>query len=172
MGSDMVVFFDPAIDCGLGLAGVFIHHCQHFIGPAIAELVMDEVNRPNMIWIFWAQADHRCIFVVKPLAIFVAGGQLQPFLAPKPFNLLVIKVPALCTQKLGNHSIAVSAILLGKPDQIQPERIIVTRHTLIAHRRTRNTRHRTNSTFRNTKLLASMNNHAALIRYTQAFGFK
>ena len=71
-----------------GLAGIFIHYCQHFIGPAIAELVMYEVNRPSMIWIFRAQADHRCIFVVNPLALFVAGGQLQPFLAPKPATFL------------------------------------------------------------------------------------
>ena len=77
----------------------------------------------------------------KSSCAFCGGRAVAALPRAKAGNLLVINVPALCAQKLGNHSIAVSAILLGQPDQVQPERIIIARHTLIAHRRTRNTRH-------------------------------
>ena len=99
-------------------------------------------------------------------------GQLKPFLPPLPFDFLVIEVPALGAQKLGDHAVAIAAILTGEPNQFQPKRIIVTRRTLITHRRARNPRHRTSPVLRNAELLAGVNNRATLIRYTQAFGFK
>ena len=88
-------------------------------------------------------------------------GQLKPFLPPLPFDFLVIEVPALGAQKLGDHAVAIAAILLGEPNQFQPKRIIVTRRTLITHRRARNPRHRSSPALRNAELLAGVydNNH-------------
>ena len=96
-----------------GFASVFIEPRQHFVGPAIAELVVNEVDAPDVIWIFWPEADDRAIFVIQPLLLFMALRLLQAFFTPLPFNLLVIDLPAFDTKQLSNLPIAIAAILLG-----------------------------------------------------------
>ena len=42
----------------------------------IAQLVVNEVDRPDVVWGMRPEADERSIMVVKPLAAFMAFGEL------------------------------------------------------------------------------------------------
>jgi len=64
---------------------------------------VDEVNRPDMVRVLRPQAD----------TAFMPVRQLQAFLAPNPFDLLVIDDPAFGPQKLADLAVAVAAILFG-----------------------------------------------------------
>jgi len=66
-----------------------------------------------MVRVLRPQADNRCIVAIKPLAAFMPVRQLQAFLAPNPFDLLVIDDPAFGPQKLADLAVAVAAILFG-----------------------------------------------------------
>lgn len=113
-------------------AGVLVQHGQHLVASPVAQPVVDEVDRPDMVRVLRPQADNRCIVVIKPLAAFVPMRQLQAFLAPDSLDLLVIDGPAFGSQELADLAVAVAAILFGKTDQGQPQVILALRDCLIA----------------------------------------
>ena len=78
-----------------------------------------------MVGEFGAQPDDGCILVIQPLAFLVALGKLQSFLTPQAFHLLVIDLPTRRIEQFGDHTIAVTAILLGQPDHLKPQLFIV-----------------------------------------------
>jgi len=63
--------------------------------------------------------------VLAPLALLVPLRKLQAFLAPQTLDLLVIDPPALGLQQFTELTIAVSAILLGHPDQGKAQLIVI-----------------------------------------------
>ena len=65
-----------------GLSRVFIEHGQHLVGAPIAELVVDEVDRPDVVFVFRSQPDHRRVVMIEPLTLLVPLWKLQAFLAP------------------------------------------------------------------------------------------
>ncbi len=42
----------------------------------IAQLVVNEVDRPDVVWGIWPEADDRGVMVVKTLATLMAFGEL------------------------------------------------------------------------------------------------
>lgn len=64
------------------LTAVFIQHRQHLVTASIAQFVVDKINGPDVVGMDWAQSNDGAVFVVKPPALLVAMGQLQPFFAP------------------------------------------------------------------------------------------
>jgi len=63
--------------------------------------------------------------VVEPLPPLVTLRQLETFFPPKPLHALVIDVPALDSQELGDLAIPVSSVLLGQTDQSQPKAVFI-----------------------------------------------
>lgn len=51
--------------------------------------------------------------MIEALSLLMAPRQLQAFLTPQSFDLLVIDAPAFNTQEFGDLAISVAAILLG-----------------------------------------------------------
>jgi hypothetical protein len=70
------------------LAGVLVQNGQHLVGPPVAQPVVDEVDRPDVVGIQRPQANDRCVVMIEPLAAFVPLRQLQAFLAPDPLAFL------------------------------------------------------------------------------------
>ena len=64
------------------LTGVFIKHCEHFVRPPTAELVMHEVNCPDVAGMRWPQPDDRTICMIEPPSLLMPMRQLQTFFAP------------------------------------------------------------------------------------------
>ena len=54
---------------------------------------MDEINAPDVVRVFRAQADDGAIFMIKTFSFLVALWELQTFFAPYPFDFLVIDGP-------------------------------------------------------------------------------
>ncbi len=65
-----------------GLARIFIEHGQHLVRAPVAELVVDEVDRPDVVLVFRSQPDHRRVVMIEPLTLLVPLRKLQAFLAP------------------------------------------------------------------------------------------
>jgi len=65
-----------------GLPGVFIQNSQHLVAPTVAELVVDEVDGPDVVRMRWPQADGRTVLVIKPSALLMALRELQAFFTP------------------------------------------------------------------------------------------
>ncbi len=63
--------------------------------------------------------------MVKPLAMLMAIGELQPFFPPDPLKLLLVDAPALYPQELPDLPIAIPAIMLGQSDQGQAQIVLV-----------------------------------------------
>lgn len=63
--------------------------------------------------------------MIEPLTLLVPLRKLQAFLAPKPLDLLVVDPPALGLKQFTDLAIAVTAILLGEPDQGQTKLVVV-----------------------------------------------
>ena len=93
---------------------------------------MDEVYAPNMILIFGAQPDDRAVLVIETFPLLVTLRYLETLFPPKPFDLLVIDLPAFNAEQLGNLPVAIAAILLCQSDQSQPKAVIIARECLIA----------------------------------------
>ena len=95
------------------------------MAPAIARLVINEVDAPNVIWIPRPQADDRAVFVVETFVPFVAIRQLKIFFPPQALDLLVFDHPAFDAKELSNLTIAIAIILLGQPNEGQAQFVIV-----------------------------------------------
>lgn len=75
------------------LAGIFIHHGQHFIRTVITQLVMHEIDGPHMVRPIGTHTDDGAIFMIKPTFAFMELRQLQPLFTPNSFDFLVIYLP-------------------------------------------------------------------------------
>jgi hypothetical protein len=76
------------------LAGVFIHHGQHFLGPVITQLVMYKIDSPKMVRPIGAHTDDGTIFMILATSAFMALRQLQPPFTPKSLDFLMVHLPA------------------------------------------------------------------------------
>jgi hypothetical protein len=62
----------PAGDCDAqGFSRVLIEHRQHLVGSAGAELVVDKIDRPDVIGVQGPEPDHRGVAMIQPLALLV-----------------------------------------------------------------------------------------------------
>ncbi len=59
-----------------GLPGIFIQNGKHLVAPPVAELVVDEVDGPDVVRMGGPQPDDRAVLVVEPLALLVALREL------------------------------------------------------------------------------------------------
>ena len=57
------------------LAGVFIHHGQHFVRPVITQLVMYKIDGPHMVRPIEAHTDDGAIFMIQATSAFMALRQ-------------------------------------------------------------------------------------------------
>ena len=86
---------------------------------------MHEVDAPDVVRMGRPQPDDRAVLVVEPTALLMTLRQLKPLFAPDPLNLLVVHLPAFDTQQFRYLAVAVASVLLGQPDQGEPESIII-----------------------------------------------
>ena len=107
------------------LPRVLIQDGQHLVAPTVVELVVHEVDGPDVIGMGRAQPDDQAVLVIEPSALSVPLRQQKALFAPGPLNLLVVYLPAFNMQQLGNLAIAVAPILLRQPDQCQPQSIVI-----------------------------------------------
>ncbi len=59
-----------------GLPGIFIQNGQHLVGPPVTELVVHEVDGPDVVWMGWSQPDDGTVLVVKPSSLLVSLWKL------------------------------------------------------------------------------------------------
>lgn len=104
---------------------VLVEHGEHLVRALVAQLVVDIVDRPEVVLVFRSQPDHRCIMMIKPLALLVPLPELQALITPQPLDLLVIDPPALSLKQLAHLAIPVAAILLGQPDQYGAKLVVI-----------------------------------------------
>ena len=154
------------------LAGVFVQDGQHLVAPTTAELVVHEVDAPDVVRMRGAQPDDRTVLVVKPSPLLVPLRQLKSLFAPDPLNFLVVHLPAFDTQQLGNLAIAVAPILLRQPDQSQPKSLIISPGRLVLQGASRQTDRPACPSLRRRELLTCMNNGLTELLRRQALGFR
>ena len=65
--------------CAQRLTGVFIHD---FVTAPIAELIVNEVDGPDMVGVCGPQPYDRAVLMIKPPPLLMPVGQLQAFFAP------------------------------------------------------------------------------------------
>jgi len=157
---------------GQGLAGELVEYCEHLVAAAIAELVVDEVDAPDVVRMGRPESDDGAVLVVEPSPPLVSLRQLQPFLTPDPLDLLVIDPPAFDAQQFGDLAIAVSSVLLGQSEQRQTESVIIPRGWLILQRVARQADDPAGPPFRGRKLLACMDDGLTKLLGRQALGFR
>ncbi len=139
---------------GQRLAGVFVKHGQHPVGAAIAQLVVHEVDAPDMVGMRRSEPDDRIVVMVEPFARLVALRLLQAFFAPEALQLLVVYAPALDPQEFENLAVAIAAIALGKADHGQSQVVVGLGYSPILHRAARETDHLAGPSLRCHELLA------------------
>jgi len=76
-----------------GFAAVFIQHGQHLVGPAVGQLVMDEIYTPDMVLILRAQPDDRAALVIEALPLPMTLRYLETLFPPQPFDLSCPLIP-------------------------------------------------------------------------------
>ena len=62
--------------------GILVQDGQHLVAATVVELVVHEVDGPDVIGMGWPQPDDRSILVIEPPALLVSLRQLQPLFAP------------------------------------------------------------------------------------------
>jgi hypothetical protein len=157
---------------GQCLPGELVQNSQHLVASPVAELVEYEVAGPDVVWMRRPEANDRTVFVIEPSALLVALQKLQPFLTPKPLNLLVIDLPALDAQEFCYLAIAVAPILFSQPYQGQPQRIVVSSIGLALQGAPRQSDNTTCPPLRRRKLLACMKDGLTKLLCGQALGFR
>ncbi len=115
------------------LAGVFIQNREHLVAPPIAQLVVNEIDAPDMVGMRRSEPNDRTVLVVQATLLLVPLRELQTFLPPQPFYLLVIDTPALNPKQLRHLTVAIPAIALGQTDHGQSKSIIVLLYGLVLH---------------------------------------
>jgi len=131
-----------------------------------------EVDAPDVVRMGQPQPDDRAVLVVEPTALLMTLRQLKPLFAPDPLNLLVVHLPALDTQQFRYLAIAVASVLLGQPDQGEPESIIIFSGRLVLQGTTRQANHPAGPPLRCRELLARMYNGLTELPGRQALGFR
>ena len=58
------------------LTGVFIQNRQHFVTAPIAELIVNEVDGPDMVGVCGPQPYDRAVLMIKPPPLLMPVGQL------------------------------------------------------------------------------------------------
>ena len=64
------------------LTSVFIQNRQHFVTAPIAEMIVNEVDGPDMGGGCEPQPYDRAVLMIKPPSLLMPVGQLQAFFAP------------------------------------------------------------------------------------------
>jgi len=77
---------------------------------------MHEVHGPDVVGISRPQADDRGIVMLEPPALLVPLRQLKPFAALDLLDPLSVYHSAFTAQQCCDPAIAITAILLGQPD--------------------------------------------------------
>ena len=72
-----------------GLAGILAETGQHLVAPTTAELVVHEVDAPDVVRMRGAQPDDRTVLVVKPSPLLVPLRQLKSLFPPDRGNRLI-----------------------------------------------------------------------------------
>ena len=83
------------------LPRVLVQDGQYLVAPTVIELVVHEVDGPDVIGTGRAQPDDRAVLVIEPPALLMTLRQLEPLFAPDPLNPLVVYLPAFDTQQFG-----------------------------------------------------------------------
>lgn len=65
---------------------VFIDNGQHLVWLVVTLLIVNEVDRSDVVWSMRPELDDRGIVVVKPHAALMAFRNLQPFFSPDPLS--------------------------------------------------------------------------------------
>ena len=154
------------------LAGVLVQNGQHLVAPPVAELVVHEVDGPDVVRMGRPQPDDRAVLVIEPSALLVTLRKLQSLFAPETFPLLVIYLPALDAQQFGNLAIAVTPILFGQPDQSQPQSIVVLGSRPVLQGASRQADYPAGLPLRRRELLTRMDNGLTKLLCRQALGFR
>jgi hypothetical protein len=101
---------------GQALAGVFIDHIQDPKWAPIVCSFRHEVIAPDMVRVFWPQAQARAVICPQSATLGLPAWHFQPFLAPKAFYTLVIDPPAFHPQHGSDAPISIPSILTGQGD--------------------------------------------------------
>src|SRR6185503_20267628 len=110
--------------------------------------------------------------MIEPPPAFVPIRQLQAFLAPDPLDLFVIDDPALDPQKFADLPVTVAAILLGQPDQGQPQIVLAPGNSLIALRAAGNSEDLTGPPLGCPEPLTRLDDSGPQVLCRQTLGFK
>ena len=132
---------------GESFARVLIKHGEHLVGTAIAQLVVNKVDAPDVVGVFRPQTDDGAVLVIEPFPLLVPLGELQSFLPPQSLDTLVVDLPAFHLHQLGDLAIAISAVLLGEADQRQPQAVLILRHFPVLMGRARQPHHTAGPSF-------------------------
>ena len=98
--------------------------------------------------------------------------QLQAFLAPDSLDLLVVDGKAFGPQKLADLAVAVAPVLLGQPDQGQPQVILGPGHSRIALGAAGNSENLTGPPLGCPELLPRLDDGRSQVLGRQTLGFK
>jgi hypothetical protein len=82
------------------------------------------------------------------------------------------RAPAFNAQQLGDHAVAVSAVFLGKPDERQPQSVVVLRDGPILHGTAGEPDHLAGPALRICELLAGIDDSLTQLARRQALAFK
>ena len=151
---------------------VLVQDGQHLVTPIVVELVVHEVDGPDVIGMGRAQPDDQAVLVIELSALSMPPRQRKALFAQDPLNLLVVHLPAFDMQQLGNLTIAVAPILLRQPDKRQPQSIVIFGVLSILQGASRQTNHPAGPFLRRRKLLARMDNGFKELSGRQDLGFR
>lgn len=91
---------------------------QHPELSAVKGSVLNEVARPDMILPAQSEPHAGAIVQPKPSSFGLPRRHLQSLSPPDSLYTLVVDVPALCSQQVGDASLAIATKLAGRPDDV------------------------------------------------------
>lgn len=108
-----------------GFTGELIENREHFVGSAVAQAIVHEIEGPDVFGISWSESDDRGTAVMMPPALFVAVRERQLLFAPRPLGILVVHTPPFGRTKFPRLTMAVVRILFGRTDYRPPQGVVV-----------------------------------------------
>ena len=144
----------------------------HLVAPALAELVVYEVECPDMVRMRGPKACDRAVLLVEPFALLLSLWKLRPFLTLELLDFLAVHIPAFDTKELGDLSIAIAPLLLRQSNDHQSQRIIVALSWLILQAAPHEADYPARPLPKLGGLLAGVNDSLTILLNGQAQGFR
>ena len=110
---------------GQALVSELVDHVQHPELAPVVRSLLHEVVRPDVVRVFWSEADAGAVSQPEPPLLGLLMRHLQALASPDPLHSLGVHNPARGPEQSGDLAVAIAPVLACERDDVGRQRLFV-----------------------------------------------